>query len=56
MWTLFVAVWDQQALRFDAYHAGTAEVVPVKDCGKYVGLVVATVLPFCPSILYAQLI
>ncbi|XPS99887.1 hypothetical protein M3J09_009055 [Ascochyta lentis] len=36
--------------------AGTAEVVPVKDRGKYVGLVVLTILPFCPSVLYAQLI
>ena len=36
--------------------AGTAEVVPIKDRGKYVGLVVMTILPFCPSVLYAQLI
>ncbi|OAG12773.1 MFS general substrate transporter [Paraphaeosphaeria sporulosa] len=36
--------------------AGTAEVVPVKDRGKYVGLVVLTILPFCPSVLYAQMI
>jgi predicted membrane channel-forming protein YqfA (hemolysin III family) len=36
--------------------AGTGEVVPVKDRGKYVGLVVFTILPFCPSVLYAQLI
>lgn len=36
--------------------AGTAEVVPVKDRGKYVGLVVITILPFCPSTLFAQLI
>jgi len=36
--------------------AGTAEVVPIKDRGKYVGLIVATILPFCPSVLYAQLI
>jgi hypothetical protein len=36
--------------------AGTAEVVPVKDRGKYVGLVVITILPFCPSVLWAQLI
>ncbi|KAF1938415.1 MFS general substrate transporter [Clathrospora elynae] len=36
--------------------AGTAEVVPVKDRGRYVGLVVSTILPFCPSVLYAQLI
>jgi hypothetical protein len=31
-------------------------VVPVKDRGKYVGLVVFTILPFCPSVLYAQMI
>jgi len=36
--------------------AGTAEVVPIKDRGKYVGLVVITILPFCPSVLWAQLI
>ncbi|KAH9882215.1 hypothetical protein J1614_001387 [Plenodomus biglobosus] len=36
--------------------AGTAEIVPVKDRGKYVGLVVLTILPFCPSVLWAQLI
>lgn len=28
----------------------------MKDRGKYVGLVVLTILPFCPSVLYAQLI
>ena len=38
------------------YFAGTAEVVPIKKRGKYVGLVVLTILPFCPSVLYAQLI
>lgn len=31
-------------------------MVPVKDRGKYVGLVVFTILPFCPSVLYAQMI
>ncbi|KAF1919900.1 major facilitator superfamily domain-containing protein [Ampelomyces quisqualis] len=36
--------------------AGTGESVPVKDRGKYVGLVVFTILPFCPSVLYAQMI
>lgn len=30
--------------------------MPVKDRGKYVGLVVITILPFCPSVLWAQLI
>ncbi|KAF2129225.1 MFS general substrate transporter [Dothidotthia symphoricarpi CBS 119687] len=36
--------------------AGTGEVVAVKDRGRYVGLVVITILPFCPSVLYSQLI
>ena len=36
--------------------AGTAELVPVKKRGTYVGLVVFTILPFCPSVLWAQLI
>ncbi|KAF2844799.1 MFS general substrate transporter [Plenodomus tracheiphilus IPT5] len=36
--------------------AGTAEIVPVKERGKYVGLVVITILPFCPSVLWAQMI
>jgi MFS family permease len=36
--------------------AGTAEVVPVKDRGKYIGAVVFTLIPFCPSVLYAQYI
>ncbi|KAF2010130.1 MFS general substrate transporter [Aaosphaeria arxii CBS 175.79] len=36
--------------------AGMAEVVPVKDRGKWVGFIVLTILPFCPSVLYAQLI
>ena len=36
--------------------AGTAEVVPVKSRGKYVGLIVFTIFPFCPSVLWAQLI
>ena len=30
--------------------------MPIKDRGKYVGLVVITILPFCPSVLWAQLI
>jgi hypothetical protein len=30
--------------------------VPIKDRGKYVGVVVITILPFCPSVLWAQLI
>ncbi|PPJ55349.1 hypothetical protein CBER1_10071 [Cercospora berteroae] len=36
--------------------AGTAELVPVAKRGMYVGLVVFTILPFCPSPLWAQLI
>ena len=36
--------------------AGTAEMVPVSKRGMYVGLVVFTILPFCPSVIYAQLI
>ena len=36
--------------------AGTAELVPVKKRGAYVGAVVFTILPFCPSVLWAQLI
>ncbi|WPG98716.1 Hypothetical protein R9X50_00151000 [Acrodontium crateriforme] len=36
--------------------AGTAELVPVKKRGAYVGLVVFSILPFCPSSLWAQLI
>ena len=31
--------------------AGTAELVPVRKRGTYVGLVVFTILPFCPSVL-----
>ncbi|KAF2767092.1 MFS general substrate transporter [Teratosphaeria nubilosa] len=36
--------------------AGTSEMVPVSKRGAYVGLVVFTILPFCPSALWAQLI
>ena len=36
--------------------AGTAEMVPKAKRGTYVGLVVATILPFCPSVMWAQLI
>lgn len=36
--------------------AGTAEMVPVRKRGAYVGAVVLTILPFCPSALWAQLI
>ncbi|KAK5165709.1 uncharacterized protein LTR77_008632 [Saxophila tyrrhenica] len=36
--------------------AVTADIAPPKHRGLYVGAVVSTVLPFCPSTLYAQLI
>ncbi|RMX88448.1 hypothetical protein D0868_14817 [Hortaea werneckii] len=36
--------------------AGTAELVPTRKRGSYVGAVVFTILPFCPSVLWAQLI
>lgn len=36
--------------------AGTSEMVPVRKRAGYVGAVVFTILPFCPSPLWAQLI
>ncbi|KAL9055720.1 MAG: hypothetical protein Q9162_003356 [Coniocarpon cinnabarinum] len=36
--------------------AGTAELVPTAKRGPMVGLVVFSIVPFCPSIMYAQLI
>ena len=36
--------------------AGTAELVPVKQRGYYVAGLIITMLPFIPSVLYAQLI
>lgn len=36
--------------------AGTAELVPVKQRGYYVAVLIVTMLPFMPSVLYAQLI
>ncbi|KAK4616312.1 Trichothecene efflux pump TRI12 [Fulvia fulva] len=36
--------------------AGTSEMVPVRKRAAYVGFVVFTILPFCPSPLWAQLI
>lgn len=36
--------------------AGTAELVPTSKRGPIVGLVIFSILPFCPSILWAQLI
>ncbi|KAK3363611.1 fungal trichothecene efflux pump [Lasiosphaeria hispida] len=36
--------------------AGTAELVPTSQRGYYVAVIVLTILPFMPSVLYAQLI
>lgn len=36
--------------------AGTSEMVPKRKRGAYVGAVVFTIVPFCPSVLWAQLI
>ena len=36
--------------------AGTAELVPTAKRGQMVGLVIFSIVPFCPSIMYAQLI
>lgn len=36
--------------------AGTSEMVPIRKRALYVGIVVFTILPFCPSPLWAQLI
>ncbi|KAK1050699.1 hypothetical protein LTR74_016980 [Friedmanniomyces endolithicus] len=36
--------------------AGTSELVPVRKRSAYVGGIVATILPFCPSAVWAQLI
>ena len=36
--------------------AGTAELAPVRNRGKYVAVLIFTVLPFVPSVLWAQLI
>lgn len=36
--------------------AGTSELVPKRKRGSYVGAIVFTILPFCPSVLWAQLI
>jgi hypothetical protein len=36
--------------------AGTSELVPVRKRPAYVGAVVATILPFCPAALWAQLV
>ncbi|KUI55504.1 hypothetical protein VP1G_02904 [Cytospora mali] len=36
--------------------AATSELAPVAKRGKYVGILVFTITPFCPSVLYGQLI
>lgn len=36
--------------------AVAAEIAPTKKRGLYIGLIVSTIVPFCPSTLYAQLI
>lgn len=36
--------------------AGTAEMVPYEKRGTYIGAIVFTILPFCPSVLWAQMI
>ncbi|KAG8165566.1 hypothetical protein KVR01_004118 [Diaporthe batatas] len=36
--------------------AATSELAPTAKRGKYVGILVFTIVPFCPSVLYGQLI
>ena len=36
--------------------AATSELAPTSQRGKYVAILVFTILPFCPSVLWAQLI
>jgi MFS family permease len=36
--------------------AVTSELAPTAKRGKYVAILVFTILPFCPSVLWAQLI
>lgn len=36
--------------------AVTSELAPTRKRGAYVGVLVFTIVPFCPSVLYAQLI
>ena len=36
--------------------AGTAELAPTRNRGKYVAILMLTIIPFCPSVLWAQLI
>ncbi|KAL2839413.1 fungal trichothecene efflux pump [Aspergillus pseudoustus] len=35
---------------------GTAEMVPYRKRGTYIGAIILTILPFCPSVLWAQMI
>ncbi|KAH8697978.1 major facilitator superfamily domain-containing protein [Talaromyces proteolyticus] len=35
--------------------AATAELAPTRKRGKYVAILISTILPFCPSVLWAQL-
>lgn len=36
--------------------AATAEMAPTKKRGQYVAFLIFSILPFCPSVLWAQLI
>lgn len=36
--------------------AATAELAPTSKRGKYVAVLIFTIIPFCPSVLWAQLI
>jgi predicted MFS family arabinose efflux permease len=36
--------------------AATSEMAPTAKRGKYVAILVFTIIPFCPSVLYGQLI
>ncbi|MBE7179905.1 MAG: hypothetical protein INR71_01650 [Terriglobus roseus] len=36
--------------------AATSEMAPTRKRGTYVAVLVFTIIPFCPSVLYAQLI
>lgn len=36
--------------------AATAELAPTRKRGKYIAVMIFSIIPFCPSVLYAQLI
>jgi MFS family permease len=36
--------------------AVTGEIAPTKNRGIYIGGMIMTILPFCPAVLYAQLV